>query len=179
MGMYLYVDDFLITFGRETTKQQLQRVFHELRHFSAVSGLQQNVGKSAYVTKGTLQPEALHFRQDSGLQHETEVRYLGVPMGHVSVKEAFVGPLRGAYRRARIAATIALSIPEKITLLKTWILPTLLLIARAYVADRSVVSALNTMYNILFSCTGTCTSVSHVPGFPSTNRRYSNIKRSK
>ena len=72
-------------------------------------------------------------------------------MGHVLVKEAFVGPLREAYRRARIAATIALSIPEKITLLKTWILPTLLLTARAYVAHRSVVSALNTVYNILFS----------------------------
>ena len=67
MGMYLHVDDFLITFGRETTKQQLQQVFHELRRFSAVSGLQENVGKSAYVTKGTLQPEALQFMQDLGL----------------------------------------------------------------------------------------------------------------
>ena len=151
MGMYLYVDDFLITFGPETTKRQLQQVFHELRRFSAVSGLQQNVGKSAYVTKGALQPAALQFMQDSGLQHETKVRYLGVQMGHVSVKEAFVGPMREAYRRARIAATIALSTPEKITLLKTWILPTLLLTARAYVADRSVVSALNNVYNILFS----------------------------
>ena len=54
MGMYLYVDDFLITFGRETTKQQRQQVFHELQRFSAVSGLQQNVGKSAYVTKRAL-----------------------------------------------------------------------------------------------------------------------------
>ena len=150
MGMYLYVDDFLITFGQETAKQQLKQVFHELQRFSAVSGLQQNIGKSAYVTKGTLQPEALQFMQDSGLQHETKVRYLGVQMGHVYVKEAFVGPVREACRRARIAATIALSIPEKITLPKTCILPTLLLTARAYIADRSMVSALNTVYNILF-----------------------------
>ena len=149
-GMYLYVDDFLVTFGRETTKQQLQQVFHELRHFSAVSGLQQNIGKSAYVTKGALQ-RALQFMQDSGLRHETKVRYLGVQMGHVSIKEAFVGALREAYRRARIASTMALSIPEKITLLKTWILPTLLLTARAYVANRLVVSAPNYAYNILFS----------------------------
>ena len=150
MGMHLYVDCFLITFGQETTKQQLNKVFHELQRFSAVSGPQQKVGKSAYVTKGTPQPEALQCMQDSGLQHETKVRYLGVPMGHVSVKEAFVGPLREAYGRARIAVIIALSIPEKITLPKTWILPTLLLTARAYVAHRSVVSALNTVYNILF-----------------------------
>ena len=65
MGMYLCVDDFLITFGQETTKQQLKQVFHELQRFSAVSGLQQNVGKSAYVTRGTLQSEALQFMQDS------------------------------------------------------------------------------------------------------------------
>ena len=70
-------------------------------------------------------------------------------MGRVSVKEAFVGPLGKGYRRPRIAATIALSVPEKITLLKTWLLPTLLLTARAYVADRSVVSALNIVYNTL------------------------------
>ena len=50
--------------------------------------------------------------QDSGLRHETKVRYLGVQVGHVSVKEAFIGPLREAYHRARIAATIALSIPD-------------------------------------------------------------------
>ena len=125
-------------------------MFHELQRLSAVSGLQQSVGKSAYITKGTLQPEALQFMQDSGLQHETKVRYLGVHMGHVSVKETFVGPLQEAYRRARIAATIALSIPEKITLLTTWILPTLLLTAIAYVADRSVVSALHAVYNMLF-----------------------------
>ena len=71
-------------------------------------------------------------------------------MGHVSVNEAFVGPLQEAYCRARNVATITLSIPAKTTLLKTWILPTLLLTPRAYVADRSVVSALNTVYNILF-----------------------------
>ena len=150
MGMYLYVDDILITLGPKTTKQELKHVFHELERFSAFSGLRKNVGKSAYVTKGTLQPEALQFMQESGLQHETKVRYLGVQMGHMCVKEAFVGPLREAYRRARIAATIALSIPETTTLLKTWILPTLLLTAKAYVADRSVVSALHTVYNILF-----------------------------
>ena len=97
-------------------------MFHEVQRFSAVSGLQQNVGKSAYVTKGTLQPEALQFMQDSGLQHETKVRYFRVQMGHAFVKEAFVAPLREAYRRARIAAAIALSIPEKITVLKMWIL---------------------------------------------------------
>ena len=165
IGMYLYVYDFLITFGQETTKQLLKEVLHELRRFSAVGGLQQNIGKLACVTKGTLQPEALQLMQDLGLQHETKVRYLGVQMGHMSVKEAFVGPLREAYRRARIAATIALSIPEKITLLKTWILPTLLLTARAYVADRPVVSALNTTSSVLRVAESQPTS------FPSTGTK--------
>ena len=71
-------------------------------------------------------------------------------MGHVFVKEAFVGPLREAYHRAHIAATIAPSIPEKITLRKPWFRPTLLLTAKAYVSDWCVVSTLNMVYNILF-----------------------------
>ena len=33
MRMYLYVDDFLVTFGQETTKRQLKEVFHELQRF--------------------------------------------------------------------------------------------------------------------------------------------------
>ena len=41
-------------------------------------------------------------------------------------------------------------VPKKQTT-TTWILPTLLLTATAYVGDRSVVSALNNVYNILFS----------------------------
>ena len=98
MGMRLYVDDFLITFGQVATKWHLIKVFHEFKRFLAVSGLQQNVCKSAYVTKGTLQPEALRSMQNWGVRHETRVRYFGVLMGHVPVKEAFVGPLREAYR---------------------------------------------------------------------------------
>ena len=33
VGMYRYVDDFLITFGQEATKHQVTQVFHELRRF--------------------------------------------------------------------------------------------------------------------------------------------------
>ena len=85
-----------------------------------------------------------------GLQHNTKVRYLGVQIGHVFVREAFVGPMREAYRRARRVATTALSIPEKISVLKTRVLPTLRYTVCAYVADKSVVFARDNVYNVLF-----------------------------
>ena len=33
MGMYLYVDEFLIVFGHEITQRQLTQLFHEVRRF--------------------------------------------------------------------------------------------------------------------------------------------------
>ena len=90
--MYLYVDDSIITFSHQATERQVTQVFHELWHFSAVSGLQQKVSKSACVTKCTLQREVMQLRSTSGLQHDTKVRYLGVKMRDVYAKETFVGP---------------------------------------------------------------------------------------
>ena len=150
LGLYLHIDDFPRTFASDVTLSQVEQVFHELRKFSAMSGLQLILGKSAYVTKGVLGDPVLRYMAQSGLQYAKRVPYLGVQVGHVSTKEAFLGPLREAFRGARLAATISLSIPERISLLKIWILPTLLLTARAYVADAAVTLALNNVYNVLF-----------------------------
>ena len=40
LGLHLYVDDFLVTFASKVTLSQAEQVFHELRKFSAMSGLQ-------------------------------------------------------------------------------------------------------------------------------------------
>ena len=40
---------------------QVEQVFHKLRKFSAMSGLQLNLGKSAYVTKGVLADPVLGY----------------------------------------------------------------------------------------------------------------------
>ena len=115
-----------------------------------MSGLQVNLGKSAYVTKGVLVDPIMTYMTQSGLQHAKCVRYLGVQVGHVSTKEAFRGPLHEAFCRAGIAATVSLLIPQRIPLLMSWIFPTLRLTTRAYVADASVTSTVNNVYNVLF-----------------------------
>ena len=67
LALYLYVDDFLITFASHVTLRQLEQVFHQLRKFSATSGLQLNLDKSAYVTKGVLADPVLGYMAQSGL----------------------------------------------------------------------------------------------------------------
>ena len=71
-------------------------------------------------------------------------------MGHISVKEAFLGPLQEAFRRARVASIPRLTIADKVQFLKVWVLPTLLLTARAYVADWSIISAARQVYHVFF-----------------------------
>ena len=79
------------------------------------------------------------------------VKYLGVLVGHAPADKAFAGPVAEAFRRAKLASCLDLTIKEKLVLLKTWVLPVSLLTARAYVAEHSTSSALTNIYNMLFS----------------------------
>ena len=71
------------------------------------------------------------------------MKYLGA--------KAFAAPLAEAFRRAKLASYLDLTIKERLILLKTWVLPVLLLTARAYVADHTTPSTLTNIHNILFS----------------------------
>ena len=97
-----------------------------------------------------MEDAALVYLSDAGLPQKPFVKYLGVNIGHLSIKEAFLGPLKEAFRRVSVVANIGLTIAEKVQLLKVWIHPMFLLMARAYVADKSAVSALNNVYCVLF-----------------------------
>ena len=66
-----------------------------------------------------------------GLTVLHQLEYLGVKMGNVSSDEAFAVPLREAQHTANVVASLQLSIRERIILLKTWVLPTVLLTSRA------------------------------------------------
>ena len=52
-------------------------------------------------------------------------------MENISPKEAFVAPMAEAQRRANVVSSLILSLSERIQMLKVWILPVLLLMARA------------------------------------------------
>ena len=62
-----------------------------------------------------------------GIPIADSVKYLGVRMGNVSSDTAFAFPLGEAQRRASCITTYGLSIRELVLLLKTWILPCVLL----------------------------------------------------
>ena len=101
-------------------------------------------------SKGDAGQDALRQFKEAGVQYQSFVKYFGVKMGHTSVKEAFWGPLQEAYRRTGVASSRGLTIAEKVQLLEVWVLPTLLLTVRAYVAHWLVVSIVGQVYHVLF-----------------------------
>ena len=103
-----------------------------------------------YAVRSTPCCPVFGYMAQAWLEHAKRVCYLGVQIRHVSTKEAFLGPLHDPCRWARAAATLSLFILENNSLLKVWILPTLLLTARAYVADASATLPPNNVYTVLF-----------------------------
>ena len=68
-------------------------------------------------------------------------------MGNIMSKDAFATSMAEAQRRANIASTLGLSLQERVQILKVWILPVVLLTARAYCPDPVVISSLTTVFN--------------------------------
>ena len=66
-----------------------------LSRFSAISGLHINLGKSAFVLKGHIGPDVLQQFKKVGLQQQQYVKHVGVKVGHLMVKEPYLGPLPG------------------------------------------------------------------------------------
>ena len=60
------------------------------------------------------------------------VKYLGVQIGNLSVSQAFSKVMGEAHKRSALVASFGLSLSERLLLLKTWVLPVVLLTARAY-----------------------------------------------
>ena len=115
--------------------------------FGQVSSLQLNLSKSAMVVKGKFPGSDMNKLQNCGLPITTCVRYLGVLIGHVTVVEAFSKALGEAQRRASQLSLLPLTLIERVQLMKVWILPVLLLTARAYRATKQEEQSLKAVYN--------------------------------
>ena len=68
-------------------------------------------------------------------------------MGNISPKDAFAASMAEARRRANIASTLGPSLQQRVQILKVWILPVVLLTARAYYPDPAIISSLTTVFN--------------------------------
>ena len=135
----MYADDLGVIIRGKQLVIVVGRVLEHMKIFGNFSRLRLNMGKSGVVFWGAIHdsdkqriehaPESQLFLGLSIAQH---IKYLGVQLGNVSSDSAYSRPLGEAQRRANVVAFLHLSIRERIILLKTWVLPTILLTARAY-----------------------------------------------
>ena len=84
----------------------------------------------------------------TGLPIQESYKYLGVQFESVTPEEAYSHALGKAMGRAFAMQTWALSRPERIYLLKLWILPLLVYRARVVYPSATVVSTLKTVYHV-------------------------------
>ena len=125
-----------------------------MKIFAKFLGQVLNLGKCGVVIKGSLtasqqiQVEVIRDKQLLlGIPIVDSVKYLGVRMGNVTPNSAFAFPLGEAQRRASSIAAYGQSPKERILLLKTWILPCVLLTARAYFPTDITIRALKHVYH--------------------------------
>ena len=154
LNSYMYADDLCSIVEGATLVSTLSRVQEAMKIFAKFSGQVLNLGKCGVVIKGRLTAsEQTHVESVKdkqlllGIPIVDSVKYLGVRMGNVTPDSAFAFPLGEAQRRVSSIAAYGLSLKECILLLKAWILPCVLLTARAYFPSDITVRALKPMYH--------------------------------
>ena len=122
--------------------------------FAKLSGQVLNLANCGIVIKGLLTPserghiEVVKEKQLMlGIPIAYSVKCTGVRMGNVSSDTTFAFPQGVPQRRASCITTYGLSIRDLVLLLKTWILPCVLLTARAYFPSDIVIRALRHVYH--------------------------------
>ena len=142
----MYADDLCVLISSWCITN-LQEILDAMHPFGIVSGLKSTLGKSALVLKGTFLPQEAQYFDNSGLPTRNCVKYLGVCIGNISVGQTFSKVLGEAQRRAALVASLGLSLKERVLLLKTWVLPVLLLIATAHRVTEQEERSLKIVFN--------------------------------
>ena len=73
-----------------------------------------DLGKPSFMVKGEVGQDMLTCLPHTSLQEQQYVKYLGVKIGHLSVREAFLGHLQEAFCRGRVVSNLGLTISEKV-----------------------------------------------------------------
>ena len=118
------------------------RIFEILRTYADYVGLRLNHKKSAFLLKGYWSDKHTQLLRRTGVDVKTHVKYLGVLFGEVSPEKAYA-PLLA---RASYAASLRLTLPERVALLQEWILPLMIYPARSYFPTEEVCSKLADIY---------------------------------
>ena len=113
----------------------MKQVLHEFGDFS---GPQLNIKKLAAIVRNLDSVPLVEAFQREGITVRHWVRYLGIRLGNIlsasdgphtewglTLDQVFAPALHECLRRARIVSSLPLQLPERIFLLKVWILPVL------------------------------------------------------
>ena len=154
LSSYIYADDLCSIIDGTNLVRILAQVQDAMTVFAKFSGQVLNLSKCGIVIKGLLTPlerghiEVVKEKQLMlAIPIVDSVKYLGVRMGNVSSDTTFAFPLGQAQRRASCITAYGLSIRERSLLLKTWILPCVLLTAWAYFPSDITIRALRHVYH--------------------------------
>ena len=150
MQVVMYADDPLII--NPGSLDQAVFIFilasANIKFFSKFSRLLVNCRKLAIPVKGCWTEAHKVQLLSMGLLIQDSYKYLGVQFGSLTPEEAYSHALGKAMGRAFAMQTWALSLPERIYLLKLWILPLRIFPTRVVYPNAAVVSTFKTIYHI-------------------------------
>ena len=123
-------------------------IFEQLRRFGLFVGLQLNLSKSAFLTKGTWPEQYVEVLSSLGISIKRKVKYPGILLGHVTSEETYAPVLARATLRAHFMSNLPLTQDERVALFQEWVLPLFIFPARGYFPTDHVVAKLSVIYKV-------------------------------
>ena len=145
-----YADDLLlyIPVSPALVCPLIPDIMYTLRRYAKFVGLRINLDKSAFLLRGFWTDKQKTKLENTGIPVQSKVKYPGNLFGDVTPDEAFAPHLSRALARAQFAATLPLTMPERVHLLQEWILPLMIYPARAYFPTEDVCTKLANVYQV-------------------------------
>ena len=146
----IYADDLLlyIPVSPALICPLIPDIMCTLRRYAKFVGLRINLDKLAFLLRGFWTDRQKTKLENTGIPVQSKVKYLGNLFGDVTPDEAFAPHLSRALARAQFAATLPLTMPERVHLLQEWILPLMIYPARAYFPTEDVCTKLANVYRV-------------------------------
>ena len=105
-----------------------------------------NIDKSAILLKGNWNPRLQVVLRATNLPIQRDYKYLGIKIGHVTHDQSYRAAIQKGMAKALTMQKWALSPPERVALLKLWVLPLLVHVAKVVFPSDRVVNSLTSIY---------------------------------
>ena len=126
----------------------LPPIFEHLRQFGIFVGLQIELSKSAFITKGAWTDQYVTVLKSFGVEVKQKVKYLGIVLGHVTSEKAYAPVITRAPLRAHFMSHFQPTQDEWVAPFQEWVLPLFVFPARAYFPTDTVVAKISVIYRV-------------------------------